>query len=155
MIKATLLTLAISSTAASAATKVSDCMSEEERRLTGTGQLSALEVDKLSAWLAERGFECSCEVNQSCETETKSAGFAVTQKNSVRELHVTMNGQFSGWAGETLFTMSDGSQWQQRVKGVKQLNLVDPKVTIYKNWLGFYEMRIDSTGDRVKVSKIQ
>jgi len=129
-------------------------MSDQEQLITGTNKLSASELNRLSVWLAERGFKCSCENDQSCETETTSADFAVKQKDDGRELHAKINGHFSGWTGETSFTLSDGSQWQQRAKSVKQLNLVDPKVTIYKNWLGFYEMRIDSTGDKVKVSKI-
>ena len=155
MARTIFLIFTVISTAASAATKVSDCMSEQERIRTGTSKLSAVELNKLSDWLAERGFECSCEINQSCETETNSADFAVKQKNDERELHATIPGHFAGWTGETLFTLSDGSQWQQRVKGVKLLNLVDPEVTIYKNWLGFYEMQIDATGDVVKVSKVR
>lgn len=132
---------------------ISVCMSEDQRSGTGISKLTTAEIRELSLWLGARGFICRCSSTSSCTTEANSAEFSVRTNNDQIELETKIVGLFSGWTGDTIFTLSDGSQWQQRSKGVKQLNLMTPEVTIFKNWLGFYEMRINVTGDVVKVRK--
>lgn len=142
-----------SSTKASATNSISECMPQNIQIEAGLSKLSRAELGKLSTWLSDRGFECSCADEKTCVTETNSAEFSLKSGDDESELHATIEGDFRGWRGNTVFVLSDGSEWQQRAKGVKSLLLKNPEVRVFKNWLGFYELEIISTGDRVKVKK--
>lgn len=150
-----LLFLIASSTHASANNSISECMPQNIQIDTGLSKLSRIELGKLSTWLSDRGFECSCVSEQNCVTQTSAAEFSVKSNGSESELRATVEGDFRGWTGNTVFVLSDGSEWQQRAKGVKSLRLKNPEVRVFKNWLGFYELEIISTGDKVKVKKVR
>jgi hypothetical protein len=152
---ALLLFLIASFTNASASSSISECMPQDLQIDTGLSKLSRIELGKLSTWLSDRGFECSCASEQNCVTETNAAEFSVKSNGTVSELRATIEGDFRGWTGNTVFVLSDGSEWQQRAKGVKPLILTNPEVRVFKNWLGFYELEIIATGDKVKVKKVR
>lgn len=144
-----------SSANASANKSISECMPQDLQVEAGLNKLSRAELGKLSTWLSDRGFECSCTTEKTCVTETNSAEFSLKSSDTESELHATIEGDFRGWSGNTVFILSDGSEWEQRAKGVKSLLLTNPEVRVFKNWLGFYELEIISTGDRVKVKKVR
>lgn len=154
-ILALLLFLIASSTNASANSSILECMPQNIQIDTGLGKLSRIELGKLSTWLSDRGFECSCASEQNCVTQTNAAEFSVKSNGSESELRATVEGDFRGWTGNTVFVLSDGSEWQQRAKGVKSLRLKNPEVRVFKNWLGFYELEIIGTGEKVKVKKVR
>lgn len=139
----------------SANESISECMPQQIQLETGLGKLSRAELGKLSTWLSDRGFECSCVSEQNCVTETNAAEFSLKSNGTESELRAIIEGDFKGWSGNTVFVLSDGSEWQQRAKGVKSLLLANPEARIFKNWLGFYELEIIATGDRVKVKKVR
>jgi hypothetical protein len=65
-----------------------------------------------------------------------------------------IQGRFTGWAGKTLFYLTNGQVWKQRTGGKYYYPLDSPKVTIRKETMGYW-MTVDETGARVGVERVK
>ena len=121
-------------------------MTAEEYQAAGLGKLSAEELSKLNEWLLHFIAYDSQQVAKS------DAAVQELQNAPVRR---RIAGTFHGWDGKTIFTLDNGEVWKQRLSGRYFVTLENPEVEIYKNLLGFYELRIVKTGYRVGVSRVK
>lgn len=122
-------------------------MSEQEFSDAGLEKLSPAEIEALEAWLV--GFTAG-------EASLLRANNEEVKKASKKfEVLSTLDGEFRGWSGGTIFSLSNGQRWQQRLSGRYDYDGPrNPSVRISRNWAGYYRMTIVETGKSIGVSPI-
>jgi hypothetical protein len=65
-----------------------------------------------------------------------------------------IDGVFSGWQGETIFTLQNGQIWQQSSYAYKYRYAYSPKVLIYRSGSG-YKMRVDGVDGDIAVTRLK
>jgi hypothetical protein len=84
-----------------------------------------------------------------------SSGFStdgVSFTGDVKEC--TIDGDFEGWSGETIFKMTDGSIWQQASYDYTYSYAYSPLVIIYRK-SGTYYMRVEGVDDEIMVTRLK
>ena len=69
------------------------------------------------------------------------------------ELHTSIDGEFNGWAGETVFKLSNGQLWEQTEFDLYVTARISPSVTLTSNG-GLVTLTVDSSGESVEVQQI-
>ena len=110
-------------------------MSEDTFNHAGLDKLSNTELEQLDRWLI--GYTATEAPVQ------RQTSAAVRQVDRDMIITSTIDGAFSGWSGKTQFRLSNGQLWQQRLAGKWRYRAESPKVTIEKNIMGFFVMRVD------------
>lgn len=121
-------------------------MPAEDYRAAGLERLSPEELRRLNEWLLHFLAYDSPQLVKSDET------IRDLQNEPTRRRIV---GPFRGWTGDTTFRLDNGEVWKQRLSGRYAVQLDSPEVEIYKNLVGFYEMRVVETGRRIGVSRVK
>ena len=121
-------------------------MSAEEFEGAGLDNLNAEELQRLDKWLLQF---LAYESQQLVKADKK---IQKLQKVAVRR---RIDGHFSGWTGKTVFRLDNGEVWKQRLSGRYAVSLENPEVEIFKNLLGFYELKMVKTGRRVGVTRVK
>lgn len=153
---------------------IDEIMTREEMSMTGLDKLSADELQTLREWLSvfiERDAKFvirNYEKQKKEQLRTKAAdeipeapqtvkAEAEEKENPFENQQSTIEGIFSGWSGNTRFTLTNGQVWQQRkpdsVRRVKPIR--NPKVVFSRNFLGFYYMEVPEAGVKVAVKRIK
>jgi len=88
-----------------------------------------------------------------------SAGKVATKPNAKESatpeiIESRIDGEFSGWEGDTIFKLMNGQVWQQVDGRYKYKYNYAPKVLIFKTG-GGYEMQVDGVDGRVRVSRLK
>ena len=65
-----------------------------------------------------------------------------------------IDGEFSGWEGETIFKLRNGQIWQQSSYAYKYKYAYSPKVLIYKSG-SVYKMRVDGVDGEISVIRLK
>ena len=121
-------------------------MNAEEFRAAGLDKLSADELGHLDQWLLHF---LAYDSQQVLKTDTVVKEL---QKAGVRR---RIAGHFSGWSGQTVFTLDNGEVWKQRLPGRYAVSIDNPEVEIARNLLGFYELRVVKTGRKIGVTRLK
>src|SRR3990172_2063605 len=121
-------------------------MSADEFKQSGLDKLSPEELKQLDRWLLQFLVHDSEIVVKSDETIRE------LQKQPVRHRII---GHFRGWDGNTTFSLDNGEVWRQRVSSRYFASLENPEVEIFRNQLGYYELRVVESGRRVGVTRIK
>lgn len=121
-------------------------MTPEEYRAAGLEKLSPDELGRLNQWMLRFLAYDSQIVVQSD---------AAVQKLQNTPVKRRIAGKFTGWDGKTTFTLDNGEVWRQRLPGRYAVVLENPEVEIFKNLMGFHELRIVKTGKRIGVSRVK
>lgn len=121
-------------------------MKAEEFEAAGLKKLDPEELDRLNAWLMRF---LAYESPQVLKTDEK---LQELQSVPVRSRIV---GSFRGWDGDTTFTLDNGEVWKQRLPGRYAIRLENPEVEIFKNLLGYHELKVVQTGRRVGVTRLR
>jgi hypothetical protein len=66
----------------------------------------------------------------------------------------TLPGHFTGWSGETVFTLANGQVWKQAERGSFEANLTDPPVVIKRLMFG-YLLTLPGQSATVFVKRVQ
>ncbi len=123
---------------------VKNLMTEEEYRQSGLDKLSDEERAALNAWLIRyTAFEA--EVIKESVEEVKEETFKPVTTRIV--------GEFNGWSGKTVFRLENGQVWRQRLSGNYRYQATNPEVEVYRNWMGYYWLKIVETGKAVPVNR--
>ncbi|MBS1648093.1 MAG: hypothetical protein JSR09_00145 [Bacteroidetes bacterium] len=64
-----------------------------------------------------------------------------------------LKGNFSGWTGSTSFSLMNGEVWVQDEPGIKNANIYQPKVLIYRTPDG-YRMKMEGVTELLLVKKV-
>lgn len=65
-----------------------------------------------------------------------------------------IDGEFSGWEGETIFKLQNGQIWQQASYAYHYSYQFSPKVLIFLTRNG-YEMQVEGVADRIRVMRLR
>ena len=141
-------------------TKVADIknlLSQEKFDQMGLSKLSDRELSELYQWIKSGEFEESLAEKPPIDTVqvalNQSAPNVVDLERN-QTIKATIKGKFSGWSGKTIFKLSNGQVWRQRIKGNWRYRAESPSVEIKKNFMGYYVMRVDDKKS-VGVSQIK
>lgn len=121
-------------------------MTPEEYRAAGLDKLEPGEIERLNQWILRFIAYDSQIVAQSD---------AAVQKLQNTPVKRRIAGKFTGWDGKTVFTLDNGEVWRQRLPGRYAVVMENPEVEIFRNLLGFHELKILKTGKRIGVSRIK
>ncbi len=67
----------------------------------------------------------------------------------------TLKGDFTGWSGETRFSLDNGQVWRQRSSGFYRHTGTKKVVRFEQNWFGGWEMTVVDTGKSVLVTRVK
>jgi hypothetical protein len=80
---------------------------------------------------------------------------AQPQRNATPEIiESRIDGEFSGWEGETIFKLQNGPIWQQSSYAYKYKYAFSPEVLIYKSGSA-YKMRVDGVDGEITVTRLK
>lgn len=113
-------------------------MSQNEFHAAGLDKLSPDELNALNAWLR------SHYGTQVTYVSPTGKPVFYPQESSREPVDAHIVGQFTGWYGQTVFTLDNGQQWQQAESASYQCGKFDnPKVTIKPTLMGSWLMYVD------------
>ncbi len=122
-------------------------MGEETFKEAGLDRLDVGQLQSLDAWLL-RYTAGEAELLQIENEEVKEARDAFS-------IAARIQGDFSGWGGETRFYLDNGQVWRQRLSGrYHHRGSSNPEVEITVNWLGFYKMTVLESGKSIGVTLV-
>ena len=124
-------------------------MTSEELRETGVGSLSPSQRVALDAWL-NRYTERVIQVVQGA----KSKSTTTAQSSCDPVVETTIDGDFNGWEGETIFKLLNGQIWQQVGEEYMYSYAYMPQVTIYPTSDGCV-MKVQDVDDTILVKRIK
>jgi hypothetical protein len=86
---------------------------------------------------------------------TKPTTKSNSKKDSTPEIiESRIDGEFSGWKGDTVFKLVNGQIWQQIDGRYKYKYKYSPKVLIFRSGVG-YEMQVEGVDGRIRVSRLK
>lgn len=92
---------------------------------------------------------------QSFGMESVKAPKAAVQEES-NSISTTIAGKFDGWSGNELIKLSNGQVWRIVDGSSAVLSPLDkPKVTIERNFIGTFFLKIEGTNNSPKVRRVQ
>ena len=136
---------------------IKNLLTQEKFDQMGLSKLSDRELSELYQWIKSGEFEESLAEKPPIDTVqvalNQSAPKVVDLERN-QTIKATIKGKFSGWSGKTIFKLSNGQVWRQRIKGNWRYRAESPSVEIKKNFMGYYVMRVDDKKS-VGVSQIK
>jgi hypothetical protein len=127
---------------------IQQLMSPEEFSASGLDKLNDQELKALDDWLLlYTAGEAAIlrEDNREVREAAKEA-----------EIVSRIQGDFRGWTGETVFRLENGQVWRQRLQGkYRYSGPPNPEVKIYRNFLGFYMLKLVDADKSVGVKLVR
>jgi hypothetical protein len=121
-------------------------MNADQFQAAGLDKLSVEELQNLDQWLLQFLAHDAQQLVHSDET---------VKELQKRPLRRRIAGHFSGWKGDTVFTLENGEVWRQRLPSRYAVSLQNPEVDISRNLFGFYELKVVETGRIVTVTRVK
>lgn len=73
-----------------------------------------------------------------------------------KSISTTIVGKFDGWSGNELIKLGNGQTWRIIDGSSATLSPVtDPKVTVERNFIGTFFLKIEGTNNSPKVRRVQ
>lgn len=88
------------------------------------------------------------------QLESSKAAMTATPSNNGAVTESNIDGEFSGWSGETIFKLSNGQVWEQSAYSYVYHYAFRPKVTIVSD-NGQYVMSVEGMQQTVRVKRLQ
>ncbi|MGA0735548.1 MAG: hypothetical protein ACO3PC_08730 [Steroidobacteraceae bacterium] len=135
---------------------VSKAMTPAEYARAGLDKLSPEERRILDEWIARyTGREVEQTVADKVAEVRRLEVAAQPKKLTADRIVATITPPFEGWSGKTTFTLDNGQVWKQRLEGRYRYSGTDTRVTIAKNFFGFYVMTLEATGRSIGVERVR
>ena len=132
-----------------------DVMTGRELKDTGVGQLSPQQRAALDAWLIRYTVRVAKAANAANAKTTASAPtYAPHSSSCSPAIESSIDGDFEGWSGETIFKLANGQIWQQASYDYTYSYSYAPEVTIYET-SGGCRMSVKDETDTVLVKRIK
>jgi len=125
---------------------IKSLMTEKEFEQSGLNKQSATELEALNRWLIKYTAQDAATLKNLSES---------VKEADKQEIKSRILGTFVGWKGGTVFKLENGQVWVQRDRKRWKTQLEDPEITIRRNFLGFYEMRLLHKRKMVGVRRIK
>ena len=120
-------------------------LSEEQIQAFGLNALTTDQKQALADWIGEK----LADATQEMVDEASQPRLEETES----EFEATVIGEINGWSGRGVFKLDNGQVWVQRGNERSNKRMSNPKVFIKRNFLGFYVMTFQSTGQKVRVKR--
>lgn len=154
-----LLTASLSALAAEGFSSLEEQMTGKEFNAAGLEKLSPQELDELNNWirkhsLATLATPVAKTVNVTTATREDDRGKKGDDDHST--ITSKLQGKFSGWDGQTVFTLENGMIWAQ--KGKKKFHTAEienPVVIIEPGMFGVWNLHVEGIDEDVRVVRIQ
>jgi hypothetical protein len=117
-------------------------MTAAEFRNCGLSKLSPDDLSHLNAWLNSFSMRVAGTVADKQSAKTPDV------------IESTIDGEFHGWDGETIFKLTNGQIWQQAEYDYMYEYAYRPDVTIIKT-SGGYKMKVEDLEDTIYVKRIR
>ena len=120
-------------------------LSEEQIQAFGLNALTADQKQALADWIGEKMADATQEMVDEASQPRR--------EETASEFEATVIGEVNGWSGRGVFKLDNGQVWVQRGSERSNKRISNPKVSIKRNFLGFYVMTFHSTGQKVRVKR--
>jgi hypothetical protein len=137
-------------------------MEPAQFKATGLDKLSADQLNKLDSWLTNHDGRATDTATASSSPEPvlsakqgkKDFGLPPKKEPEPDSITTRIAGHFDGWNGHTVFKLQNGQVWKQAGFGNFVYHADNPKVHIWKAWLG-YLMRVEGYNATVAVRRVK
>jgi hypothetical protein len=91
---------------------------------------------------------------------TNEQGFGLervenAQGKDIKSIQSRYVGEFTGWEGDTTFTLENGQVWQQIESGRMSWTATNPVITIKRGFMGSYMLSVEGVNKKVRVKRIK
>ncbi len=155
-----LLAVGTSLQAADGFSSLEEQMTGQEFSEAGLDKLTQAELDSLNSWIRRHSLATlepatpSVASEAAPVTEGDRRGFKDEEERN--PINSRIVGRFSGWDGQTTFTLENGMIWQQDDKDKFYIDEVtNPVVTIEPAMFGRWFLSVDGHDDKCKVKRLQ
>ena len=146
------LVLAAFSLPAAAFSTLEERMSAAQFKAAGLDKLSAEELAALNAWLQGNHATLPAGLAPAPASQDR-IGLRDGESGSVSSRYV---GTFTGWTGNTVFTLENGQVWQQiEPETLGGISLDSPMVTIKSGMFGSWQIQVEGLNSRTRVKRIK
>lgn len=76
-------------------------------------------------------------------------------EGSLKKIRSRYVGEFTGWDGDTVFTLENGQVWQQIESGRMSWRATNPMITIKRGFMGSYQLSVEGVNRRIRVKRIR
>ncbi len=126
-------------------------MSRGDFTAAGLDKLSPEELKFLNDWLNRQGTTIPEAV-----VGKPSASRYFYPEGGQREIVTSrIDGEFTGWRGNTVFKLENGQEWQQVQTGLNEISLSSPAVKIQPMMFGSWLMEVEGCDCRLRVRRIR
>jgi len=115
-------------------------MTQSEFQASGLSKLSPEELESLNTWFSSFAVKLYTQLNT-----TPTSGSVIESR---------IDGDFSGWDGDTIFKLDNGQIWQQESYAYTYHYAYHPKILIYKSE-GSYKMKVDGVDSTITVKRLK
>lgn len=137
-------------------------MDPAQFKAAGLDKLSPDELQQLDGWLSRHpaGAAVASTATQSPKPQLspeqgkKDFGLPPKKEPEPKSISTRIAGHFDGWSGHTVFKLQNGQVWKQAGFGNFVYHADNPKVHIWKAWLG-YLLRVEGYNATVAVRRVK
>ncbi len=129
--------------------KMSSVMTNDEFVESGIGSLTPLQRAALDRWLNRYTAQVLQATSKAPSTTTGTVHSGCTPA-----IETTIDGDFEGWEGETIFKLSNGQIWQQSEYSYTYSYAYMPEVTIYAAG-GGCKLKVEDENEAILVKRIK
>ena len=135
--------------------KMTEVMTSQELSDSGVSGLTTSQRDALNAWL-NRYTKIVIRIasNQRSGEQPATSGKLGTKGDCIPAVESTIEGDFEGWEGETIFKLDNGQIWQQLGYEYTYSYSFRPDVTIYQSSAGC-TLKVEDEDDTITVHRIK
>ncbi len=148
-ILAFLLIVAASPLAAQEFSSLEERMTAAEFNATGLNKLSESELEALNVWLRSRDI-----AQQAGSPGEDRVGFRAAD-TAHGPIISRIEGEFTGWTGDTEFHLANGQVWKQTESTVMSVRLQDPVVEIRQGLFDAWFLRVEGHNKPARVIRIR
>lgn len=135
-------------------------MTGREFTETGLHKLDPDELAALNRWIRERSiaqYDGPADSDSEANGLRRQPGEVPSIERMAREeFQSRIVGEFSGWSGNTIFTLENGMVWKQDESDRFRLQPVDsPMVTIRPGLFGSWRLSVEGHNRAVRVERIE
>jgi hypothetical protein len=132
---------------------IEQVMTLQDLRETGVATLSFQQRAALNRWLVNYTIRVLSVAQPNRPTSSPTLTPTATT-NCTPAIETTMEGEFHGWEGETIFKLANGQIWQQAQYDYTYSYSYRPDVTIYQTSAGC-RMKVEDENDTILVKRIK
>ena len=164
----TLLCFTVSSFAQEGFSSVEERMTGKEFMETGLSKLTDEELARLNEWLRAHSVATLDAASAPVRTASVASSQAVASgpvsdtrglqkdEEDYENIVTRIDGEFSGWDGETIFKLENGMVWKQAQSDrFYTKTMMNPEVVIKSTMFGAWRLEVEGYNKSVKVERIQ